>query len=68
MVSYSLRAAIQHLGMSKPGAPVEVILGRGHVDVEVFLDWQFSRAFGLVHYGGLFLSDEVVILPSMFCY
>ncbi len=27
----------------KPSVPVEALLSRGHVDVEVFLEWQFSK-------------------------
>ena len=39
-----------------------------HVDVEGFLEWQFSRALGLVHHCGLIPFDGVVILPNMLCY
>ena len=37
-----------------PSVPVEVFLNKGHVDVEGFLKWQFSRAFGHVHQYDLF--------------
>ena len=30
----------------KPSVPLEVFLSSGHVDVEGFLEWQFSRVFG----------------------
>ena len=42
-----------------------LVPARGHVEVEGFLDWQFSRVFGLVHHCGLFPSDGVVILASV---
>ena len=48
----------------KPTVIIEVFLSRGHVDVEGFLEWQFSRVFGLVHHYGHFQSDGVVILPN----
>ena len=51
----------------KPGVPVEVLLSRGHVDVDGFLEWQFSRPCP-VHHCDLFPSDGVMILPSMLCY
>ena len=52
----------------KPIVPIDVCLSRGHVDVEGFPEWQFSRVFGLVHHCGHFQSDGVVILPNTLCY
>ena len=67
LVACFIRATIQHLGISSP-LPVEVLQSWSHVDVEGFLEWQFSRAFGCVHHCGLFRSDGVMIFPGMFCY
>ena len=50
----------------KPGVPVEALLSRGHVDVKGFLEWQFSRVFGLVHHTGLFPFDGVAILAHTY--
>ena len=38
----------------KPDVLVEAFLSMGHVDLEDFLDWQFSWVFGCVHHCGLF--------------
>ena len=49
----------------KPSVPVEAFLSRGLMDVESFLEWQFSKVlvFGFVHHCGLSPSDA-----SMRCY
>ena len=46
--------------------PIEVFLSRRHVDMEGFLEWQFSMVFSLIHHCGLFPCDRVVILPSTY--
>ena len=36
-------------GDLKPSFPVEAFLSRSHMEVEGFLEWQLTQAFGLVH-------------------
>ena len=52
----------------KPDVLVEAFLSMRHMDLEDFLDWQFSWVFCHVHHCDLFQCDGVVILPSMLCY